>query len=61
MTMPGRISPSTLIDGPFEAAPVSVSTLVDGLAGALFDGSRSRSGTPLEVTGMGIGYQRASV
>ena len=37
---------------------VSVSTLVDGVVGALFDGSRSRSGARLGLTGMGIGYQR---
>jgi hypothetical protein len=37
---------------------VSVSTLVDGVVGALVDGSRSRSGARLGLTGMGIGYQR---
>ena len=39
-------------------ARLSVSTLVDGVVGALVDGSRSRSGARLRVTGMGIGYQR---
>jgi len=37
---------------------VSVSTLVDGVVGALVDGSRSHSGARLGLTGMGIGYQR---
>ncbi len=37
---------------------VSVSALVDGVVGALVDGSRSRSGARLGLTGMGIGYQR---
>ncbi|MBA3717580.1 MAG: hypothetical protein H0W87_05065 [Actinobacteria bacterium] len=39
-------------------AAVSVSTLVDGDVGAVVDGSRSRSGARLGLTGMGIGYQR---
>lgn len=37
---------------------VSVSTLVDGVVGAVIDGSRSRSGARLRATGTGIGYQR---
>ncbi len=39
-------------------ARMSVSTLVDGDVGAVVDGSRSRSGARLGLTGMGIGYQR---
>jgi hypothetical protein len=38
---------------------VSVSALCDGMTIALFDGSRSGSGTRLRRSGMGIGYQRA--
>jgi hypothetical protein len=40
---------------------LSVSTLVDGLLVAVFDGSRSRSRALLGVTGIGIGYQREIV
>jgi hypothetical protein len=39
-------------------ALVSVSALFDGATGAVFDGSRSGSGTRLRWSGMGIGYQR---
>ena len=42
-----------------ELPPVSVSTLVDGLAVAVFDGCRSHA--LLGVTGIGIGYQREIV
>jgi hypothetical protein len=46
-------------DNALDHGVLSVSALFDGMTIALFDGSRSGSGTRLRRSGMGIGYQRA--